>query len=63
MHPDTYIFLAGERIADLQRDADRRRLTSQAARGGRANILHRDPSAPAVASSGRAPLTGHRGAG
>ena len=63
MHPDTYVFLVGERIADLRRDADRRRLTSQAAPGGRATILHREPSAPAVASSGRAPLTGHRGAG
>ena len=60
MHPDTYVFLAGERIADLRRDADRRRLT---ARGLRATILYREPSAPVVASSGRAPLTGHRGAG
>lgn len=63
MHPDTYLFLAGERIADLRRDADRRRLTSQAVRGGRATILHREPSAPAVASSSQAPLPGHRGAG
>ena len=63
MHPDTYVFLAGERIADLQRDADRRRLTSRAARGGRATILHREPSASAVASSSRTPLTGHRGTG
>ena len=62
MHPDTYFFLAGERIADLHRDADRRRLTSHGARGGRATILHREPSAPIVASSGRTPLTG-RGAG
>ena len=63
MHPDTYAFLAGERIADLRREADRRRLTSQAARSGRATILYRDPSAPVVASSSRTPLTGHRGAG
>jgi hypothetical protein len=63
MHPDTYVFLAGERIADLRRDADRRRLTSQVARGGRATILYREPSAPVVASSSRTPLTGHRGAG
>lgn len=63
MHPDTYVFLVGERIADLRRDADRRRLTSPAARDGRATILYREPSAPALASPGRAPLTGHRGAG
>ena len=63
MHPDTYVFLAGERIADLRRDADRGRLTSQAARGGRATSLHREPPTRAVASSGRAPLTSHRGAG
>lgn len=63
MHPDTYVFLAGERIADLRRDADRRRMTSQAARGGRATILYREPSALVVAASSRAPLTGHRGAG
>ena len=63
MHPDTYVFLAGERIADLRRDADRGRLTSQAAGGGRATILYREPSAPVLASPGRAPLTGHRGTG
>ena len=63
MHPDTYVFLVGERIADLRRDADRSRLISQAVRGDRATILHREPSASSVASSGRAPLTGHRGAG
>ena len=63
MHPDTYAFLAGERIASLQRDADRRRLTSQAARGGRATILYRKPSAPVTASSSRAPVNGQRGAG
>lgn len=62
MHPDTYAFLAGERIADIQRDADRRRLTSQAARGGRATILYREPSKPVAASSSRAPLSGQRGA-
>jgi len=62
MHPDTYVFLAGERIADLRRDADRRRLTSQAARVRRPTILYREPSAPVVRSSGRTPLT-HRGAG
>lgn len=63
MHPDTYVFLAGERIADLRRDADRRRLIFRAARGGRVTILYREPSAPVIASSGRRPLTGHRGAG
>lgn len=63
MHPDTYVFLAGERIADLQRDADRRRLTSRAARGGRATILIHDPPAPVAASSVRRPLPGQRGAG
>lgn len=63
MHPDTYAFLAGERIADIQRDADRRRLASQAARGGRATILYRERPAPVAASSSRAPLTGQRGAG
>ena len=63
MHPDTYVFLAGERIADLRRDADRRRLTSQAARGGRATTPYREPAAPVVAPSSRTPLTGHRGAG
>lgn len=63
MHPDTYAFLAGERIADIQRDADRRRLTSQVARGGRATILYRKPPRPMAASSSRAPVTGQRGAG
>jgi hypothetical protein len=63
MHPDTYVFLAGERIAELRRDADRSRLTSQAARGDRATILYRERPAPAVASATRTPLTGHRGAG
>jgi hypothetical protein len=63
MHPDTYVFLAGERIADLRRDADHRRLTSQAAHGLRATVLYGKPSARAVGSSSRTPLTGHRGAG
>ena len=63
MHPDIYVLLAGERIADLRRDAERSRLTSQAARGGRATILYREPPAPVPASSSRTPLTGHRGAG
>jgi hypothetical protein len=63
MHPDTYAFLAGERVADLRRDADRRRLASQATHGGRATSLHREPSGPVVASSGRTPLTGNRSAG
>jgi len=62
MHPDTYVFLAGERIADLRRDADVRRLTSQAARTRRAAILSREPSAPVARSSGRTPFT-HRGVG
>jgi hypothetical protein len=62
MHPDTYVFLAGERIADLRRDADRRRLTSRAV-GGRPTILYREPAARVVRTSSRAPLTGHRGTG
>ena len=63
MHPDTYVFFAGERIAALRRDADRRRLTSRAARGGRATMLYRDPPAHVVAPSVRRPMPGHRGAG
>ena len=59
MHPDTYVFLAGERIADIQRDADHRRLSSQVARRDRATIHHREPSAPRAAS----PTTGRQGAG
>jgi hypothetical protein len=61
MHPDTYLFLAGERIADLQRDADRRRRTPRAVSGERATIHHREP----VGSAGVActPVTGPRGAG
>ena len=59
MHPDTYAFLAGERIAELHRDADPRRLTSQVARGGRATIHHREPSTPPSAS----PTVGRQGAG
>lgn len=56
MHPDTYLFLAGERIADLHRDADRRRLTF---RRGRPTIHHREPSVPAATAT----RMGHRGAG
>jgi len=63
MHPDTYVFLAGERIADLRRDADQGRLTSPSDRGGRATVLYREPSAPVVAASWLTRLTGHRGAG
>lgn len=60
MHPDTYSFLAGERIADLHRDAARRRQTTRSALLGRATIHHRD-ALPAVGASGT-PLTGQRGA-
>jgi hypothetical protein len=56
MHPDTYVFLAGERIADIQRDADRRRLASQVARARRATTPHREPLAPVTASPTRTPL-------
>jgi hypothetical protein len=63
MHPDTYVFLAGERIAEIQRDADLRRLSSQVTRGGRATIHHREPSDSSAAPSACAPLTGQRGAG
>ena len=59
MHPDTYIFLAGERIADIRRDADHRRLTSHVARRDHATIHHREPSAPPSAS----PTVGRQGAG
>jgi hypothetical protein len=61
MHPDTYLFLAGERIADLQRDADRRRRTPRVVPGRRATIHHRQ----AVAAVGVActPMSGERGAG
>ena len=62
MHPDAYAFLAGERIADIQRDADRRRLASHLARRGRGTVFHREPSAPA-ASSRRTPVSDSRGAG
>jgi transposase len=51
MHPITSIFLAGERIADLHRDADRRRQASAARRPGSATIHHR-PSATRPAFSG-----------
>jgi hypothetical protein len=61
MHPDTYVFLAGERIADLRRDADVRRLTSEPARG-RWTILSREPSAPVARSSDRTRFL-HRGVG
>lgn len=60
MHPDTYLFLARERIADLHRDADRRRQIRVAV-GERATIHHREASAP-VGVPGT-PLTGQRGAG
>ncbi len=61
MHPDTYLFLAGERIADLHRDADRRRRTTHVALSGRATIHHREGPAPVGVPC--APLTGQRGAG
>ena len=61
MNPDTYLFLARERIADLHRDADRRRLATRVAAGGRATIHHRE--APAPAAVPRMPPTGQRGAG
>jgi hypothetical protein len=61
MHPDTYLFLANERIADLHRDADRRRQTNRVAVGWRATIHHRE--APAPVGVPGTPLTGQRGAG
>lgn len=61
MHPDTYLFLAGERIADLHRDADRRRQTIRIAVGGRATIHHREAPAPAAVPC--TPMTGQRGVG
>ena len=63
MHPDTYVFLAGERIADIRRDADRRRLTSQIAHGARATIHHRESSTAVAPAPIPTPLTGRRGAG
>lgn len=63
MHPDTYVFLAGERIADLHREADRRRLTSRATGGGRPTIHRREPSASAAVPRATATRIGHRGAG
>ena len=45
MHPITSLFLADDRIADLHRDADRRRLVSIPARPTRGTV-HRPPPAP-----------------
>jgi hypothetical protein len=61
MHPDTFLFLAGERIADLRRDADRRRRMPRVFPGGRATIHHREPMAPVGVAC--TPMTGERGAG
>ena len=61
MHPDTYLFLAGERIADLRRDADRQRRAVPVGPTGRATIHHRDPVSGVGVPC--APLTGQRGAG
>ena len=61
MHPDTYLFLAGERIADLHRDAERRRQTTRIALPGRATIHHR--RAPAAVGATCTTVTGERGAG
>jgi hypothetical protein len=59
MHPITSIFLAGEKIADLHRDADLRRLASTARRPGGPTTHHR-PSAIRPAFSGTTtPLTEH----
>jgi hypothetical protein len=53
MHPITSIFLATDRIADLHRDADRRRLASTAPRPGRPTVNHQPAAArPAVRSTG-----------
>jgi hypothetical protein len=38
MHPITSLFLANDHIADLHRDADRRRLASTAARRARPTV-------------------------
>jgi hypothetical protein len=52
MHPITSIFLATDHIADLHRDADRRRLASTAPRPGRPTITHRPAaSRPALPST------------
>jgi hypothetical protein len=40
MHPLTSLFLATDHIADLHRDADRRRLASAAQRPGRSTVKH-----------------------
>jgi hypothetical protein len=45
MHPITSLFLAGDHIADLHRDADRRRLASRATQPGRETI-HHPPARP-----------------
>lgn len=44
MHPITSLFLADDRIADLHRDADRRRMASTPARPPRGTV-HRQPPA------------------
>lgn len=61
MHPDTYLFLAGERIADLRRDADRHRRAVNVGVRGQATIHHREPVSAVGAPC--APLTGQGGAG
>jgi hypothetical protein len=61
MHPITSIFLAGERIADLHRDADLRRLATTARRPGGSTIHHR-ASATRPAFSGT-PVTETCGTG
>lgn len=60
MHPDTYLILARERIADLHRDADRRRRSSRAVME-RATIHHREPRASVGVTT--APVTRPRGGG
>jgi hypothetical protein len=65
MHPITSLFLAGDHIADLHRDADRRRLASNATRPGRATVHHHPtPPRPAVHGVGAgAGLSEESGAG
>jgi hypothetical protein len=53
MHPLTSLFLATDHIADLHRDADRRRLASTAARPGRPTITPKPArSRPATRGTG-----------
>ena len=52
MHPITSLFLATDHIADLHRDADRRRLASAASRRGRPTITQAPGARPAPRGTG-----------